>query len=222
MSLTMSTSRVHAGVTSFSFSRREVLRRGACGFGSLALTALLGEEISQAADRTENPLAPKQPHFTPRARRVIFLYMCGGPSQLDTFDPKPRLDKENGQPVPFQRSLTFNNEGAKGLLKSPFPFSRFGSSGLTVSALFPNIAQFADELCVLRSMVGDGLDHGAALLQLHTGVFSFTRPSMGSWILYGLGTENQNLPGFITLKPTLAFGGGKNWGASFLPGAYQG
>jgi len=148
--------------------------------------------------------------------------MCGGPSQLDTFDPKPRLDKENGQPIPFQRSLTFNSENVKGLLKSPFSFSRFGSSGLTVSSLFPKVAEFADELCVIRSMVGDGLDHGAALLQLHTGVFSFTRPSMGSWVLYGLGTENQNLPGFITLKPTLAFGGAKNWSSSFLPGAYQG
>src|SRR5262249_5047592 len=189
-----------------SITRRHALRWGACGFGSLAISAMFGEENAASVN---NPLAPKAPHFAPRAKRVIFLYMCGGPSHIDTFDPKPRLDKENGNPVPFQRSLTFSAQHVNGLLKSPFPFQRFGSSGLTVSSLFPHMAQFADDLCVIRSMVGDGVDHGAALLQLHTGVFSFVRPSMGSWIVYGLGTENQNLPGYITIKPTLAFGGAK-------------
>ena len=200
-----------------AISRRAVLRNGALGFGSLALNTLLGEE-----GVTGNPLAPKAPHFAPRARRVIFLFMCGGPSQIDTFDPKPRLDRENGQPVPFQRSLTFSELHVKGLLKSPFTFQRYGSCGLEVSSLFPEMAKHVDDLCVIRSMVGDGLDHGSALLQLHTGVFSFPRPSMGSWVLYGLGSENQNLPGFITIKPTLAFGGARNWSSSFLPGVYQG
>jgi hypothetical protein len=153
---------------------------------------------------------------------VIFLFMHGGPSSIDTFDPKPRLTADNGKPVPFKRGLTFGEDGVRGLMKSPWSFRQYGDSGIAVSELFPNVAQCVDDLCVVRSMVGDGVDHGAALLQLHTGVFSFRRPSMGSWTLYGLGTENQNLPGFITIKPTLGHGGQNNWSSSFLPGQYQG
>ena len=133
--------------------------------------------------------------------------MHGGPSSIDTFDPKPRLDKDNGKPVPFKRGLTFGENDVRGLMKSPWAFKQYGQSGIPVSELFPNVATCADDLCVIRSMVGDGVDHGAALLQLHTGMFQFKRPSMGSWVLYGLGTENQNLPGFITIKPSLGHGG---------------
>jgi Protein of unknown function (DUF1501) len=194
-------------------SRRALLAQSAAGFGLLGLRSLLAEQ---------NPLAPKSPHFTPKAKRVIFLFMHGGPSSIDTFDPKPRLDKDNGKPVPFKRGLTFGEDSVRGLMKSPWEFKQHGQSGIPVSALFPNVATCVDDLCVIRSMVGDGVDHGAALLQLHTGVFSFRRPSMGAWVLYGLGTENRNLPGFITIKPSLGHGGQNNWSSSFLPGEYQG
>lgn len=201
--------------------RRVLLQRSAMGFGLLGLRGLFGS-IAAAEPIAGNPLAPKPPHFAPRARRVIFLFMHGGPSSIDTFDPKPRLTVDNGKPVPFKRGLTFGEDGVRGLMKSPWSFKQYGASGIPVSELFPNVATCVDQLCVIRSMVGDGVDHGAALLQLHTGVFSFRRPSMGSWVLYGLGTENQNLPGFITIKPTLGHGGQNNWSASFLPGQYQG
>ena len=148
--------------------------------------------------------------------------MHGGPSSIDTFDPKPRLDRDNGKPVPFKRGLTFGEDSVRGLMKSPWAFKQYGQSGIAVSDLFPNVATCADDLCVVRSMVGDGVDHGAAMLQLHTGVFSFKRPSMGSWVLYGLGTENQDLPGFVTIKPGLGHGGQNNWSSSFLPSEYQG
>jgi hypothetical protein len=201
--------------------RRVLLRRSAMGFGLLGLRGLF-ESIMAAEAIVENPLAPKPPHFAPRAKRIIFLFMHGGPSSIDTFDPKPRLTADNGKPVPFKRGLTFGEDGVRGLMKSPWSFKQYGASGIAVSELFPNVATCVDDLCVVRSMVGDGVDHGAALLQLHTGVFSFRRPSMGSWTLYGLGTENQNLPGFITIKPTLGHGGQNNWSSSFLPGQYQG
>lgn len=169
-----------------------------------------------------SPLAPKIPHFPPKVKRVIFLFMHGGPSSIDIFDPKPRLYTDNGKPVPFKRGLTFGEDGVRGLMKPQWEFKQYGHSGIPVSDLFPNVATCADDLCVVRSMVGDGVDHGAAMLQLHTGVFSFKRPSMGSWILYGLGTENQDLPGFVTIKPGLGHGGQNNWSSSFLPSDYQG
>lgn len=198
--------------------RRALLRQSAAGFGLLGLRSLIAAESAPII----NPLAPKIPHFEPKAKRIIFLFMHGGPSSIDTFDPKPRLDADNGKPVPFKRGLTFGEDGVRGLMKSPWSFKQYGHSGIPVSELFPNVATCVDDLCVIRSMVGDGVDHGAALLQLHTGVFSFRRPSMGSWALYGLGTENQNLPGFITIKPSLGHGGQNNWSSSFLPGEYQG
>jgi Protein of unknown function (DUF1501) len=205
-------------------SRRAALGKTACGFAALALKGLLAEfDGLLAMPGVENPLALRPPHFTPKAKRVIFLFMHGGPSHLDTFDPKPRLDRDHGKPIPFQRSLTFSPaKELGGLMKSPFSFKQYGQSGLPVSELFPHVATCVDDLCIIRSMVGDGVDHGGAMLQLHTGSFTFTRPCMGSWVLLGLGTENQNLPGFITIKPTLWHGGEKNWSSSFLPGAYQG
>lgn len=210
------------GMATDSFlSRRALLGRSALGFGSLGLYAVLRDADLLGATPAE-PLASKQPHFAPRAKRVIFLFMHGGVSHLDTFDPKPRLDRDHGKPLPIKRSLTFNAKQAGGLMRSPWEFRPRGASGIPVSELFPETAGCADDLCVIRSMVGEGVDHGAAMLQLFTGTFSFSRPSLGAWTLYGLGTENQNLPGFITIKPTQWQGGDKLFATSFLPGAYQG
>ena len=197
-------------------SRRTLLRSSACGFGLLGLRGLL------AAEESRNPLAPKQPHLQARAKRAIFIFMHGGPSHLDIYDPKPRLERDHGKPLPFERPLTFAEEQVGGLLKSPFQFKRHGESGIPLSELFPKLARHVDDMCIIRSMVGDSVAHGGALMQLHTGTNTFTRPSWGSWVVYGLGTENQNLPGFITLKPTLFHGGSKNYSAGFLPAAYEG
>ncbi len=201
-------------------SRRYLLRSSACGFGLVGLAGVLAGE--SRSGEPANPLAPKPPHFAPRAKRVIFLFMHGGPSHIDTFDPKPRLTQDHGKPLPFKRPLTFAEGNVGNLLKSPWQFRKYGESGIEISELFPHVAKFADELCILRSMVGDSVAHGGAVLQLHTGSNTFTRPSAGSWVVYGLGTENQNLPAFITLKPGLSHGGAKNWSSGFLPAAYQG
>src|SRR5438477_2439708 len=203
-----------------TISRRYLLRHSYCGFGLMSLAGLMADH--GRADEPANPTAPKQPHFTPKAKRVIFMFMHGGPSHVDTFDPKPRLIRDHGKPLPFKRPLTFAEGNVGGLMKSPWEFKQHGGSGIEVSELFPHVATCIDELCVIRSMVGDAVDHGGALLQLHTGSPRFIRPSMASWVLYGLGSENQNLPGFVTIKPTLAHGGAKNWSSAFLPAAYQG
>lgn len=211
-------------------TRREMLRQFSGGFGILALAGLLGENTAQAAQVAAkvaaqtgqaNPLAPKAPHFAPKAKRVIFLFMHGGPSQVDTFDPKPLLTRDDGKPLPFAKPrVTFAGTG--NLLKSPWSFKQYGQSGIPVSELFPHVAECVDNLCVVRSMKADNNAHGGALLQLHTGSDTFVRPSTGSWITYGLGTENQNLPGFITICPTLGHGGVQNWSSAFLPAPYQG
>ena len=175
----------------------------------------------QAQAAALNPLTAKKTHFAPRAKRVIFLFMKGGPSHVDTFDPKPLLQRDDGKPYPFQTPrVTFAATGK--LLKSPWKFRQYGQSGLPVSELFPHVAQCADELCVVRSLHGTNPAHGGALLKLHTGSDTQVRPSMGSWVVYGLGTENEDLPGFITICPTLAHGGVNNWGAAFLPAWTQG
>jgi len=198
-----------------------MLQRAGGGFGYLALSALMADEQSRAVASGAGALAPKLPHFPARAKRVIFLFMKGGPSAVDTFDPKPLLDRDDGKPYPFQMPrVTFAKTTT--LLKSPWKFRQYGRSGLPVSELFPNVAQCADELCVVRSLHGTNPAHGGALLKLHTGSDTQVRPSMGSWITYGLGTENQNLPAFITICPTLAHGGVNNWGAAFLPAHCQG
>lgn len=204
-------------------SRREMLRRTAAGFGSLALAAILGEENLQAATPSipGSPSIAKPPHFPPRAKRVIFLFMKGGPSHVDTFDPKPLLDRDDGKPFPGSKPrVQFAQTGE--LLKSPWKFQQHGQSGLPVSELFPNVAQCVDDLCIIRSLHGTNAAHGGAALKLHTGSDNFVRPSMGAWINYGLGSENNNLPGFITICPTLAHGGVNNWGAAFLPAYCQG
>ncbi|HSG70380.1 MAG TPA: DUF1501 domain-containing protein, partial [Planctomycetaceae bacterium] len=200
------------------FSRRQLLQRSALGFGSLALASLLAEESSAAP---VDPLAPRMPHFEPRAKRIIFLFMKGGPSQVDTFDYKPQLQKDDGKPLPFDKPrVQFAPTG--NLLKSPWSFSQYGESGIPVSALFPETARHVDDLCILNSVYGSNPAHGGACLKLHTGSDTFVRPSMGAWVTYGLGSENRNLPGFITICPTLAHGGVKNWGSAFLPAPYQG
>ncbi len=201
-------------------SRRRLLKTCALGFGHLALTSLLADEARSATAPTD-PLAPRSPHVLARAKRVIFLFMKGGPSHVDTFDPKPLLERDHGKPLPFDKPrVQFAPTG--NLLKSPWKFKKYGQSGIEVSELFPNVARCVDDICFIHSLHGTNAAHGGAALKLHTGSDNFVRPSMGSWITYGLGTENRNLPGFITICPTLAHGGVNNWGSAFLPAAYQG
>lgn len=202
---------------SLPISRRALLQSTAAGFGGMALAALLGES-AQAAD---NPLAPKEPHFAAKAKRVIFLFMHGGPSHVDTFDYKPLLFRDDGKPLPFAKPRIVSSP-TDNLLASPWKFQQYGQSGTWVSELFPNVAKCVDDLCMINSMHGSNSRHGGALLELHTGSDTFIRPSMGSWVTYGLGTENQDLPGFVTVCPSLSHGGANNWGSAFLPAAYQG
>jgi hypothetical protein len=198
-----------------------MLRDCAAGFGSLAFTAMVADDAGAAAPAATNPLAPRLTHFPARAKRVIFLFMKGGPSHVDTFDYKPRLQRDDGKPLPFPKPrVQFAETGM--LLASPWKFTPSGDSGIPVSALFPNVARCVDDLCILNSVHGTNPAHGGALLKLHTGSDNFIRPSMGSWITYGLGTENQDLPGFVTICPTLAHGGVLNWSSAFLPAVYQG
>jgi hypothetical protein len=180
------------------FTRRDLLRASASGFGLLALAGLLGEDAGASSPVPRDPLEPRCPHFPARARRIIFLFMHGGPSQVDTFDYKPLLERDHGKPLPFAKPRIVS--GATGnLLRSPWKFRRHGQSGTWVSELFPHLARCVDDLCLIRSMHGSNSRHGGALLELHTGSDTFVRPSMGSWITYGLGSENRNLPGFITI-----------------------
>jgi hypothetical protein len=201
-------------------SRRALLKRSAVGFGSLALASLLAEETRSQAS-TDNPLAAKPPHFPARAKRIIFLLMAGGPSQVDTFDPKPLLTRDDGKPLPFPKPRVQFNSTAN-LLKSPWKFQQYGQSGLWVSELFPHLAKRVDDLCMVHSVHGTNPAHGGAMMKLHTGSDNFIRPSMGSWVSYGLGTDNANLPAFVTICPSLAFGGINNWSSSFLPAVYSG
>lgn len=201
-------------------SRRSLLKGCAAGFGHLALAGMMSPVLHGAAPLS-HALASRQPRFRARAKRVIFLFMKGGPSQVDTFDPKPLLTRDDGGKYPFEEPRIKFAETGK-LLKSPWKFRQHGESGLPVSELFPNVAQCVDDLCVIRSMYGSNPAHGGALLKMNTGSDTQIRPSMGSWVLYGLGSENENLPGFITICPTLAHGGMNNWGSAFLPAHCQG
>ncbi len=200
----------------FAPNRRELLKSTALGFGMLALQDIL--QAAEAAPR--DPLKPRVPHFAPKAKRVIFLFMHGGPSQVDTFDYKPKLAVDDGKPLPFPKPRVVS--GATGnLLKSPFEFKQYGKSGAWVSEIFPHIAGKVDDLCFIKSMHGSNSRHGGALLEMHTGSDTFVRPAMGSWVTYGLGTENRDLPGFITICPTLSHGGANNYSSAFLPAIYQ-
>ena len=178
-------------------TRREALRTMSGGFGMLGLAGLLAES-SQAA----GPLEPRLPHFSPRAKHVIFLFLNGGPSQVDTFDPKPMLTQYHGTPMPGE-NLEAKQEGST-ILGSPFTFKKCGQSGLEVSDIFPFVGETIDEFCVIRSMHTDLPAHSQAILQMNNGRILPGFPSMGSWLTYGLGTENQNLPGFIALCPRAA------------------
>jgi hypothetical protein len=199
-------------------NRRQALKHFANGFGLLALANLFAEEAT--AD-SQTPLVVRPPHHTPKARRVIFLFMSGGPSHVDTFDPKPRLDRDNGKPLPFEMPKLVRTKTGN-LLKSPFKFKKHGQAGIDVSELFPHLAGCVDDLCVIRSMVADNINHNGACLQMNTGEQAFSRPSMGSWLLYGLGSENQSLPGFVVISPAQPAQGAPLWSSSFLPAAYQG
>lgn len=194
--------------------RRTFLQQTACGFGGLAAASLLAR----------NTLG--QTHHAPRAKRIIFLFMQGGVSQVDSFDPKLLLEQRDGQMMPFDDSREFANSRKLGssqrIMKSPWGFRQYGECGRWVSDLFPRMAEHADKMAVIHSMHTEGVAHGPATLFLHTGTLNAIRPSMGSWTLYGLGSENENLPGFISIAPSIGNGGARNYGAAFLPARYQG
>ena len=210
-------------------TRRELLSRSGMGFGMLGLVGVMGapallnpaEAAAAVPEGALSALAPKQPHFPAKAKRVIHLFMNGGPSHVDTFDPKPMLDKHHGKMLPSENPRTERPTGAA--YRSPFKFKKHGESGIEVSEIFPHIAESIDDMCIIRSMHADVPNHEPSLLLMNCGEARSIRPSMGSWINYGLGTENQNLPGFIAMCP----GGypiqeSQNWQAGFLPGVYQG
>ena len=200
------------------YSRRTALKTTGCGFGYLAFSGLATQAaISEAS----GPLSPKESHFPATAKRVIFLCMRGGPSHVDTFDHKPALAKHDGK-EPGSIGKGLNGQKGRRLKRSPWKFNKQGQSGLEVSELYPHLSKHADDLCLLNGSYTDIPNHPQALVQLHTGNFQFVRPSMGAWVLYGLGTENQDLPGFITIKPPTRLGGAQNYGSAFLPAVYQG
>jgi hypothetical protein len=204
-----------------SLTRRSLLKVAGCGFGATALSAMLGESA-----RAANPLAVKQPHYPARAKRVIFLFMQGGPSPMESFDYKPQLNADDGKEAPFQREAKVEQPGVgtMRLFGSSWKFKQYGESGTWVSELFPHIGSVVDEIAVLNGMHTDNLAHAPACMQIHTGATNFVRPSAGAWVLYGLGTTNQNLPGFITINPQLSGDGGspQHFGSAFLPAIYQG
>ena len=199
-----------------SFSRRAALKSLSSGFGYLAFAGLAQQAAARDAPSSGGSLAPQATHFPAKAKRVIFLSMNGGPSHVDLFDHKPALADHEGR-----QAADSVIAGNKGLMGSPFEFARHGDSGLWFSELCPNVAKHADDICVIHSMHTDLPNHSQAYLQMHTGSFQFTRPSLGAWSLYGLGTENSNLPGFITLNPPSENGGARNYGSAFLPAVYQ-
>ncbi|NBR06812.1 MAG: DUF1501 domain-containing protein [Planctomycetes bacterium] len=201
-------------------SRREALLRSGVGFGSMALASLVTNE-SNAFDKKTDPLFPKSSHFLPKAKHVVHLFMNGGPSQVDTFDPKPLLDKYHGKALPETNLRTERKTGAA--MRSPFKFKKHGQSRIEVSELFENTAMHVDDMCIIRSMHADVPNHEPSLMLMNCGDGRLPRPSFGAWVTYGLGSENNNLPGFVVMCP-----GGypivttQNWRSGFLPGVYQG
>lgn len=207
-------------------TRRQMLRRMGTGLGVLGFASVLRDAAGSAATPggagagPANPLGPKPPHFAPRAKRVIHIYLNGGPSQVDTFDPKPALARWAGKVIPTGNLTTERPLGAA--LPSPFAFRPHGASGIEVSEIFPEVARHVDDLCVIRSMHANTPNHEQSMRLMNCGDERLSRPSYGAWITYGLGTENQNLPGFIALCPGLPVADVSNWRAAFLPGVYQG
>ena len=203
------------------FSRRSALQSLGCGFGYLALAGL----ASQGASAALNPLGVRAGQVRPRAKRIIFLFMAGGVSHVDSFDYKPQLARDDGKMLDFDDLRTIAKTGKGGqmrVMNSLWEFQQRGQSGIWSSELFPEMAQHMDDLCVIRSMHTEGIAHGPATLFLHTGTTNSVRPSMGSWVTYGLGSENENMPGFVSLSPALGNGGPRNYGSAFLPAVYQG
>lgn len=203
-------------------SRRSFLQTTGCGFGWLAASALAQ---SQAQASAGGALFSRQPHHLPRAKRVIFLFMQGGVSHVDSYDYKPRLIQDDQKVIDIAdaRSIAKTGKGSPQRIKRPlWDFAQHGETGRWASNLFPNINRHVDDLCFLHGMHTEGVAHGPATLFLHTGTTSFIRPSMGSWVMYGLGAENENLPGFVTLSPSLGNGGPRNYGNAFLPAIFQG
>ena len=197
------------------FSRRSMLKSGGAGFGYLAFAGLCGDQAAKAAQHSI-----QIPHHTPRAKRVIFLFMHGGPSQVDLFDYKPQLQKDDGKELPFEKAP--NISATPKLMKSPWKFAQHGQCGQWVSELMPNLATCVDDICFVHSMHSRGQSHGQAVCMLHTGSDNFVRPSVGAWISYGLGTENENLPAFVSISPPSGHGGPRNYGSAFLPATHQG
>jgi hypothetical protein len=202
-------------------TRRDMLRASACGFGQLVLAALAAQSSRAANPSTAGPALLPAPHFPPRARRIIFLFMWGGPSHVDLWDPKPRLNAEDGKQL-AGKSVGSEKDQLGTLLGSPFRFAQHGEGGIWISELFPQLARHADRLCVVRSVHTEGSAHGEALLRLHTGQANLVRPSVGAWVSYGLGSDNENLPAFITISPPRGHGGVQNYGSAFLPAMHQG
>src|SRR6266699_2484880 len=205
-------------------TRRDVLVRAAHGFGSIALASLL-DLPTRAAERA-NPLAPRPPHFPGKAKSIIFLFMVGGQSQVDTFDPKPALEKYNGQPLPpsYGKVVSQFTKGDTPLLRSPWTFKKYGQCGREVSTLFPHIAECVDDLCFVRSFYTDSTVHAPAMYQVNTGRILMGYPSMGSWVTYGLGSVSEKLPAYVVMPQPEGTpeGGTPCWGAGFLPAVYQG
>jgi hypothetical protein len=204
-------------------SRRHILQQAGAGFGGLALNTLLG---SDGLLRDTHPLAPRAPHFAPRAKSVIFLFMYGGPSHVDLFDPKPALDKWHGKAIPvWKKEDAFMGGKTRNVaMRSPYRFARHGQAGIDIAEVYPNLARHADSLCVIRSMHAESNNHGPALFQMNSGFVQAGRPSMGSWVTYGLGSESQNLPAFVVLLDPLGapVNGAMNWSNGFMPAAFQG
>ena len=207
------------------FTRRQWLNQTGAGFGSIALASLLRRD-GYAADRSSSPLLAATPHYSPRIRSVIFLFMYGGPSHIDLFDPKPTLAKYDGQPIPvFKQDDVFMSGKTKNIaMKSPYKFSKFGQSGIEISETYPELAKHADKLCVIRSMHCESNNHGPAIFQMNSGSILAGKPSMGSWLTYGLGTEGENLPGYVVMLDYQGapINGAMNWSNGFMPAAYQG
>ena len=205
-------------------SRREMLRKTSTGFGMLALSALMADPAYAGLGKSspDRPLAPKSPHFAPKVKNVILCYLAGGLSQVDSFDPKPRLDREAGKPMPFKTERTMFNEDGN-IFPSPWKFKNYGESGIPISDLFPHIGGIADELTVIRSMTAKFMAHAQANFYFHCGTQFAGFPGMGSWVTYGLGSENQNLPGFVVLgSGGIPLGGINLFGSGFLPAVHQG
>jgi hypothetical protein len=204
-----------------SITRRAALHQAACGFGSLALAGLCADSVQAA-----NALAAKEPHLRPKAKRIIFLFMQGGPSHVDTYDHKPTLYRNDGKKMPFDDARTIANTGKRAtsqrVMKPMWKFKQYGESGRWASDLFRETAKHSDDLTFIHSMHTEGVAHGPATLFLHCGSTTFIRPSFGSWVTYGLGSENENLPGFMSLGALSSSGGARNYGSAFLPAANQG